>query len=89
MSKTKEQILECVADVSEGAASRNPTASVTVSEALKAMDEYAQQQVNEYKTLLDRAANLVGNPGTNISSSTDIAAENWQKDYEAFKKLNP
>lgn len=62
---------------------------VTHAEWIKCMDEYAQQQVNEYKTLLDRAANLVGNPGTNISSSTDIAAENWQKDYEAFKKLNP
>lgn len=39
--------------------------------------------------LLERAAGLVGNPGTNISSSTDIAAENWQKDYEEFMNTKP
>lgn len=35
--------------------------------------------------LLERASWLVGNPGTNISGSTDLACENWQKDYEKFK----
>lgn len=35
--------------------------------------------------LLERARNLVGNPGTNISSSTDFACEDWQKDYEEWK----
>lgn len=36
--------------------------------------------------LLERASGLVGNPGTNISSSCDIAVENWQKDYDIFIK---
>lgn len=31
--------------------------------------------------LLERAASLVGNPGTNISGSTDLACQQWQKDY--------
>lgn len=34
--------------------------------------------------LLERASNLVGNPGTNISGSTDFACLQWQKDYEIF-----
>jgi hypothetical protein len=39
--------------------------------------------------LLERAAGLVGNPGTNISSSCDIACDNWQKAYEAFATPPP
>lgn len=35
-------------------------------------------------SLLERAASLVGNPATNISSSTDIACDEWQKDYERW-----
>ena len=31
--------------------------------------------------LLERASLLVGNPGCGISSSTDIACDNWQKSY--------
>ena len=31
--------------------------------------------------LLKEAANLVGHPCTNISSSTDIACDNWQNKY--------
>ena len=34
--------------------------------------------------LLERAAILVGHPCTNISSSTDIACEEWQKDCVSF-----
>jgi hypothetical protein len=41
-------------------------------------------RVNEQRELIERAHWLVGNPATNISSSTDIACDNWQKDYEAF-----
>jgi hypothetical protein len=33
--------------------------------------------------LLKEAATLVGNPCTNISSSTDIACDNWQNKYNA------
>lgn len=43
---------------------------------------------NEYQKmieLLERARNLVGNPGVNISASTDIACDDWQKDYEDWK----
>lgn len=36
-------------------------------------------------SLLDRAASLVGNPGTNISGSTDMACDEWQKDYERWR----
>ena len=38
------------------------------------------------KKLLERAATLVGNPATNISSSTDIACQQWHDDYERWKK---
>lgn len=31
--------------------------------------------------LLKEAATLVGHPGTNISSSTDIACDNWKNKY--------
>lgn len=44
-------------------------------------EEEYQKMIN----LLERAKALVGNPGTNISASTDIACENWQKDYEDWK----
>ena len=36
-------------------------------------------------SLLERAASLVGNPCTNISSSTDMACDEWQKDYERWR----
>lgn len=36
-------------------------------------------------SLLEKASMLVGNPGTNISGSTDIACDNWQKEWEKFK----
>lgn len=39
--------------------------------------------------LLERASWLVGNPGTNISSSTDMACDKWQEDYNEFIKNNP
>lgn len=37
------------------------------------------------RELLDKASMLVGNPGTNISASTDIACESWQKEYDELK----
>lgn len=40
--------------------------------------------VIEAEELLERAANLVGNPGTNISFSTDSACDEWQKDYLSY-----
>lgn len=40
------------------------------------------------KELLERAASLVGNPGTNISGSTDVACKQWQDDYERWKNLS-
>lgn len=36
-------------------------------------------------SLLERAASLIGNPGTNISGSTDLACDEWQKDYERWR----
>jgi hypothetical protein len=50
-----------------------------VGELVKRMQDAAK--------LLESAAGLVGNPGTNISSSTDIACDNWHKEYEAFVLL--
>jgi len=45
----------------------------------------SEEEYQRMITLLDRAEMLVGNPGTNISSSTDLACESWQKDYLDFK----
>ena len=45
----------------------------------------AEDEYQRMIKLLERARGLVGNPGTNISSSTDFACEDWQKDYEDWK----
>ena len=62
--------------------------SVSVQQALlKVWNETAQEQLRIAAvsvSLLERAASLVGNPGTNISGSTDIACDEWQKDYERW-----
>lgn len=36
-------------------------------------------------SLLEETANLVGNPGTNISGSCDIACMEWQEKYERWR----
>ena len=43
----------------------------------KTTDDY-----NRLVELLKEAANLVGHPCTNISSSTDIACDNWQEKFK-------
>ena len=52
----------------------------------KLLEEYAQQfrspDMAEALSLLDMASSLVGNPGTNISSSTDLACDSWQEKYK-------
>jgi len=48
------------------------------------LPETAQLIVGAFE-LLDKAAGLVGNPGTGISSSCDIACDNWQLAYESWK----
>ena len=45
-------------------------------------DKMVSEKLKKVESLLDRAAMLVGNPGTNISGSCDVACENWQKEYE-------
>lgn len=51
------------------------------------LDDYDKQLRlhNVSVSLLERAASLVGNPGTNISGSTDMACDEWQKDYERWR----
>lgn len=44
-----------------------------------------EKSKEEVFKLLERARGLVGNPRTNFSASTDIACENWNKDYDAWK----
>ena len=62
--------------------------SVSVQQALlKVWNETQQEQLRigaVSVSLLERAAALVGNPATNISGSTDLACEEWQKDYERW-----
>lgn len=41
-----------------------------------------EEKYQKIINLLERAKGLVGNPGTNISVSTDIACDIWQSDYE-------
>lgn len=45
-----------------------------------------EEENTRLKGMLLKASYLVGNPATGISSSTDIAAENWQKEYEQLNK---
>ena len=51
----------------------------TIADSLAKLQAYS-----DASKLLARASGLVGNPGTGISSSTDIAADNWQKDYDKY-----
>ena len=46
-------------------------------ESNKKTDDY-----NKLVELLKEAAKLVGHPCTNISSSTDIACDNWQEKFK-------
>lgn len=54
-------------------------------------DELKLQEVKNCRianvsvSLLEEAANLVGNPGTNISGSCDIACMEWQEKYERWR----
>ncbi len=45
----------------------------------------AEDQYQEIIELLERAASLVGNPASNISSSVDLACDKWQSDYAKFQ----
>lgn len=51
-------------------------------EDLTAENEQYERDYNKVLELLKKASNLVGNPCTNISSSTDTACDNWQEDYK-------
>jgi len=53
---------------------------------LEAKIEELQNKICDIPKLLLRASTLVGNPCTNISSSTDFACDLWQEDYK--KLLN-
>ena len=63
--------------------------SISVQQALlKVWNETEQEQLRigaVSVSLLERAASLVGNPCTNISCSTDIACDEWHKDYERWR----
>ena len=41
------------------------------------------------RELLERASYLIGNPGANISGSTDCACDEWQRDYKSFLSTLP
>jgi len=41
------------------------------------------------RELLERASYLIGNPGANISGSTDCACDEWQRDYKYFLSTLP
>lgn len=50
-------------------------------------DVVISELANRYKealALLEKASGLVGNPATGISSSTDLAADNWQEEHSKF-----
>lgn len=55
----------------------------------EADQKWTDEDMKASQDLLDRAAGLIGNPGTNISGSTDIACISWQKEYEQFKLSRP
>lgn len=52
-----------------------------------AKDYYSEQcnMADASVSLLEEAANLVGNPGTNISGSCDIACMEWREKYERWR----
>jgi len=51
--------------------------------------EIRRERYNQMLDLLRQASKLVGNPGVNISGSTDYACQKWQADYLDFKFFLP
>lgn len=61
--------------------------SSDVSEAIDTVVAEVEKPLpTDVINLLERASNLVGNPGTNISSSINFACYDWQKDYMKWKE---
>ena len=59
-----------------------PADLLSYGEVAQLMEAYHKHKMKEVVSLLERAAGLVGNPGANISGSTDLACDRWQSDYE-------
>lgn len=79
----KDKILKAVNDAADQV---DGTVSMPILEHFLdgILTEY-RRQTETSSALLERASMLVGNPGTNISASTDIACDNWHKEYERWK----
>jgi len=63
--------------------------TMTVPPQVTDTDMIFCELLNRFKKVLDllkEAADLVGNPLTNISGSTDIACMQWQEKYKQLKK---
>ena len=59
---------------------------LSVNDVRALLDEHAKCVLSDVSvSLLEEAANLVGNPGTNISGSCDIACVEWQEKYERWR----
>ena len=54
------------------------------SEGYRAACSDFKEKHSKMINLLERATILVGHPCTNISSGTDIACDEWQKDCASF-----
>jgi hypothetical protein len=68
-----------------------PSKTFTLAKAAAQADYDARtaerfRPAKEILDLLERASWLVGNAGTNISGSTDLACTKWQEDYKAIAK---
>ena len=62
--------------------------SCMYDDTIDCLVKFAESEQQQMIKLLDRAEMLVGNPATNISSSTDLACKSWQEDYLEWKSLN-
>jgi hypothetical protein len=65
----------------EGDSLDRPSAATQIEDVIKKLLPIHNVSVS----LLERAVTLVGNPATNISGSTDLACNEWQKDYERWR----
>jgi hypothetical protein len=54
--------------------------------AQRTAEKMVSERMKKVESLLNMAAGLVGNPCTNISSSCDIACDDWQGEYNEYLK---
>jgi hypothetical protein len=82
MNKELTKVEQIIREISE---EKNPYSNNCNNRHL--WSEGYRSAFKDFKELLERANDLIGHPCTNISSSTDIACDEWHKRYSELLKM--